>query len=189
MRLGLGRGLWGQSCPREMGKGASLDPEAACSRAWAPQPPRGLVCEGDQAFPSWGPGKGALPAVFSLLLCEAVVSRPGDPTAGPAAPGGPPALPLAEPGAGMPRHLRSLSLQEHDIETPYGLLHVVIRGSPKGNRPAILTYHDVGLNRKCVSPTYPPFPPQPAVPHLRSARGVRPALLPLKLPTHSALCP
>uniref|UniRef100_A0A8C9RU50 NDRG family member 4 n=1 Tax=Scleropages formosus TaxID=113540 RepID=A0A8C9RU50_SCLFO len=36
--------------------------------------------------------------------------------------------------------------KEYDIKTPLGLLHVEIRGQEKGNKPAILTYHDVGLN-------------------------------------------
>ncbi|KAF7225129.1 transcript variant X3 [Nothobranchius furzeri] len=45
--------------------------------------------------------------------------------------------------------------KDHDVETPYGMLHVVIRGAPKGNKPAILTYHDVGLNHKlCFNPFF-----------------------------------
>ncbi|XP_006835541.1 PREDICTED: protein NDRG2-like isoform X3 [Chrysochloris asiatica] len=38
--------------------------------------------------------------------------------------------------------------QTHSVETPYGSVNFTVYGTPKPKRPAIFTYHDVGLNYK-----------------------------------------
>uniref|UniRef100_A0A3B5BNI5 Protein NDRG2 n=1 Tax=Stegastes partitus TaxID=144197 RepID=A0A3B5BNI5_9TELE len=44
------------------------------------------------------------------------------------------------------------STKEHSVETPHGVLHVTLHGTRTTRRPAILTFHDVGLDSKsCFS--------------------------------------
>ncbi|XP_068179578.1 protein NDRG1-like [Antennarius striatus] len=38
-------------------------------------------------------------------------------------------------------------IEEH-VETPFGNVHCLMTGTPRANRPVILTFHDVGLNHK-----------------------------------------
>ncbi|XP_027869427.1 protein NDRG1-like isoform X1 [Xiphophorus couchianus] len=39
-------------------------------------------------------------------------------------------------------------ITEEHVETQYGDLHCILTGTPKANRPVILTFHDIGLNHK-----------------------------------------
>uniref|UniRef100_A0AAY4CGJ8 Protein NDRG2 n=1 Tax=Denticeps clupeoides TaxID=299321 RepID=A0AAY4CGJ8_9TELE len=45
-----------------------------------------------------------------------------------------------------------IEITEEDVETPWGKVQCSLKGNPRGNRPVILTYHDIGLNHQtCFS--------------------------------------
>uniref|UniRef100_A0A8C2KAT6 NDRG family member 2 n=1 Tax=Cyprinus carpio TaxID=7962 RepID=A0A8C2KAT6_CYPCA len=45
-----------------------------------------------------------------------------------------------------------IGMNEHRVETPHGVLHVTVHGAGNARRPAILTFHDVGMDSKsCFS--------------------------------------
>ncbi|XP_069032153.1 protein NDRG1a [Embiotoca jacksoni] len=49
---------------------------------------------------------------------------------------------------GLREAVQQLVIKEHDVETPHGRIHCTMKGVPKGERPVILSFHDIGLNHK-----------------------------------------
>ncbi|CAN9514011.1 unnamed protein product [Ophioblennius macclurei] len=46
-------------------------------------------------------------------------------------------------------------ITEEHVETQYGKVHCIMTGTVRANRPAIMTFHDVGLNHKsCFEPLF-----------------------------------
>uniref|UniRef100_A0A8C7KMC4 N-myc downstream regulated 1b n=1 Tax=Oncorhynchus kisutch TaxID=8019 RepID=A0A8C7KMC4_ONCKI len=95
---------------------------------------------------------------------------------------------------------------EDDVETQFGQVHCTMKGVPKGSRPVIMTFHDIGLNYKsCFNPLFSHEDMQEIMRHFAvchvdapgqhegastlSTEGLHPLLISFKLPSNLFLFP